>query len=205
MFRGTGNCYLGCKAGAVAGWAAQIFSQRIGLNMSMESRSVMKPMLRTSFAAALCAAACLATLSYGHAQGAGPFAALAGRWSGAGTIELSNGAHEPIHCKASYDVLSRDNMQLNIRCASESYNFDLRGSAKLTSGTVSGTWSESTRNAAGSLSGDAKGERIQLLAKGPGFAATLGLTTRGARQTVVIKSQDQDSAVRGASINLKKG
>jgi len=161
-------------------------------------------MLRASFAAALCAATWGPTSGYADAQGAGPFSPLAGQWSGTGTIDLSNGAHEPIHCKASYDVLSQNNMQLNIRCASESYNFDLRGSAKLASGTVSGTWSESTRNAAGSLSGEAKGEHIQVLAKGPGFTATLGLTTRGTRQTVVIRSQDQDAAVRGASINLKK-
>jgi hypothetical protein len=42
-----------------------------------------------------------------------------------GTIDLSNGTHEPIKCRAAYDVLSdQRNLQLNIRCASG--NFDLR-------------------------------------------------------------------------------
>ena len=161
---------------------------------------VTNMMIRVLVAAALGLGVC----NYVEAQDAGPFSPLAGQWSGVGAIDLSNGARERIHCKAAYDVLSPESMQLNIRCASESYNFDLRGSAKLAGGAISGSWSESTRNAAGSLSGEAKGEHIQVLAKGPGFTATLTLTTRGERQTVVIKSQEPDSTVRGASISLKK-
>jgi hypothetical protein len=34
-----------------------------------------------------------------------PFAELVGSWSGSGTIDLSNDRHEPIKCRASYDVL----------------------------------------------------------------------------------------------------
>ena len=60
-----------------------------------------------------------------HAQSATPFGALAGQWSGAGTIELSSG-REPIKCRAAYDVLEDlKNLQLNIR-APAGYNFDLR-------------------------------------------------------------------------------
>lgn len=140
----------------------------------------------------------------GYAQGTGAFARLAGRWSGAGNVELSNGSRETIHCRAAYDVLSVRDLQLNIRCASESYNFDLRASVKSVSGRVSGTWSESTRNAGGTLSGEADGERIQVLARGSAFAATIMLTTRGRRQTVVIRSEDQDSTLRGASIHLRR-
>lgn len=157
-------------------------------------------MLRMFFAGALGMAAC----NFGYAQGGGPFAPLAGRWSGTGSVELSNGSRESIHCRAAYDVLSARDLQLNIRCASESYNFDLRASAQSAAGSVSGTWSESTRNAGGTLSGEANGERIQVLARGPAFAATITLTTRGRRQTVVIRSQDQDSTLRGASIHLRR-
>ncbi|MEI9805146.1 MAG: hypothetical protein WDN48_12690 [Pseudolabrys sp.] len=85
-----------------------------------------------------------------QAQSASPFASLAGEWSGSGTIDLADGAREPIKCKAAYDVLEQqNNLQLNIRCASDSYNFDLRGSATLAANSVSGSWSEATRNAAG--------------------------------------------------------
>jgi hypothetical protein len=63
----------------------------------------------------------------GSASSEGPFGQLAGSWSGSGTIDLSNGRHEPIKCRASYDVLEEQNkLQLNIHCASDSYNFDAR-------------------------------------------------------------------------------
>ena len=79
----------------------------------------------------------------GSAPSAGPFDQLAGSWSGSGTMDLSNGRHEPIKCRASYDVLEEQSkLQLNIRCASDSYNFDLRGSATYTGGAITGTWSD---------------------------------------------------------------
>jgi len=142
----------------------------------------------------------------GHAQGPAPFQKLAGQWSGNGTIELSNGTQEPIRCRAAYDVLEQQsNLQLNIRCASESYGFDLRASATYAAGAITGTWSEATRNAAGTISGKADGDRFQVVAKGPAFTAILTLVTRGNRQSVTIQSQDEKTRVKGASIALHRG
>jgi hypothetical protein len=140
-----------------------------------------------------------------YVLGAGPFARLAGQWSGSGTIDLANGAHESIKCRASYDVLKEEtNLQLNLKCASDSYNFDLRGSATYADGSLSGTWSESTRNAAGTLSGKGKGDNFVVLAKGPSFTADLTLVTRGDLQSVMIKSQEVNSSVRGVKITLRR-
>ena len=142
----------------------------------------------------------------GHAQGLAPFQKLAGQWSGSGTIELSNGTQEPIRCRAAYDVLEQQsNLQLNIRCASESYSFDLRASATYAAGAITGTWSEATRNAAGTISGKADGDRFQVVATGPAFTASLTLVTRGNRQSVTIQSQDEKTRVKGASIALQRG
>ena len=142
----------------------------------------------------------------GHAQGPAPFQKLAGQWSGNGTIELSNGTQEPIRCRAAYDVLEQQsNLQLNIRCASQSYSFDLRASATYAAGAITGTWSEATRNAAGTISGKADGDRFQVVAKGPAFTAILTLVTRGNRQSVTIQSQDEKTRVKGASIALQRG
>lgn len=141
-----------------------------------------------------------------EAQGAGPFQNLAGRWSGNGTIELSKGQREPIRCRANYDVLTEQrSLQLNIRCASASYNFDLLGSANYAAGAVTGTWSESTRNAAGTLAGEAKGDRIQVQAKGISFSASLTLVTHGDRQSVIIRAQQPNASVMGATISLRRG
>ena len=142
----------------------------------------------------------------GHTQGLALFQKLAGQWSGSGTIELSNATNEPIRCRAAYDVLEQqNNLQLNIRCASESYGFDLRASATYAAGAITGTWSEATRNAAGTISGKADGDRFQVVAKGPAFTAILTLVTRGNRQSVTIQSQDEKTRVKGASIALQRG
>jgi hypothetical protein len=130
---------------------------------------------------------------------------LAGHWSGSGDIQLATGAKEPIRCRASYDVLSeQSNLQFNIRCASDSYKFDLRGSASYTSGTVKGSWSESTRNASGTMSGTATADRVEMVAKGAAFSATFTLQTKGPTQSVTIESRNPQSGVRGASITLRR-
>ena len=148
-------------------------------------------------------------LAFGvYAQTTTPFSRLAGQWTGSGAINLANGAQEPVKCRAAYDVLEqRHNLQLNIRCASDSYNFDLRGSATDSGGTITGSWSEATRNAAGTLSGSVDVNHFELVAKGPSFTATLTLVTRGDQQTVSIKTQASDTsqaALTGASITLKR-
>jgi hypothetical protein len=134
----------------------------------------------------------------GSASGESPFSQLAGAWSGAGTIDLANGRHEPIKCRASYDVLeTQSKLQLNIHCASES--------ATHSADAISGTWSESTRNAAGTLSGKVGGAGFQVVAKGPTFSASLNLVTQGDKQSVTIRSQDEKADVRGATITLQRG
>jgi hypothetical protein len=128
------------------------------------------------------------------------------QWSGSGTIDLSNDRHEPIKCRASYDVLEdQKKLQLNIHCASESYNFDLRSSATYVNGAITGNWSESTRNAAGTLSGKVEGAGFQVVANGPSFTANLNLMTRGDKQSVSIKSRDAKAEVRGATITMQRG
>ena len=57
-----------------------------------------------------------------------PFSAMAGSWSGGGSLSTSDGMQENLRCRASYNVAgSGDELRLNLKCASQSYNFDLRG------------------------------------------------------------------------------
>jgi hypothetical protein len=136
---------------------------------------------------------------------ASPFERLAGSWTGNGIIEMADGHREPLRCRAAYDVL-RDgvSLELNIRCASESYNFDLRSSAKYDRGRITGVWSESTMNTGGQLSGRAEGDRIHVMANSQTFTAALTLVTNGQRQTVSIQSRLPDSKVKGASMTLSR-
>lgn len=140
----------------------------------------------------------------GYAQRAGgPFERLAGQWAGSGTIDLSNGTRETIRCRAAYDVLAeQQNLQINIRCASDSYNFNLFSSAVLAGHAVSGTWSESTHGAGGTISGTAEGDHIQVHAESVGFTANLSLATHGNRQSVLLRTPDPNAGIRGATIAL---
>jgi len=127
----------------------------------------------------------------GAAQAApGPFRALTGSWSGGGTISMSGGEQERLRCRAAYDVgAGGDQLRLNIRCASDSYNIDLSSDLTYRGGEISGEWSEASHNASGTIAGRASGERIEAQARGQTFSAGLSLTTRGSRQTVSIRPE----------------
>ena len=61
------------------------------------------------------------------AQSASPFTNFAGSWSGSGTIAMNDGHSERIRCKAEYEVTpSGIIMHQNLRCASDSYKFDVK-------------------------------------------------------------------------------
>lgn len=121
---------------------------------------------------------------------AGPFTNMAGNWSGSGVVYLATGRNERLRCRASYGV-ERDGDQLNlaIRCASDSYKFDLTGFATSSAGVISGQWSEPNYNAAGTLSGRASDGRISATAVGSTISAFLTVTTRGNRQSVTIRPE----------------
>ena len=139
----------------------------------------------------------------GAAQAASPLSPLAGTWSGGGTLSTSDGMQERLRCRATYDVDgSGSEVSLNLRCASASYNFDLSGNAAYRGGAISGQWSESTRNASGTISGRASGDHIEAAARGNNFSASLSLTTRGNRQMVSIRPQAAN--VTAVSLSLSR-
>jgi hypothetical protein len=128
--------------------------------------------------------------SVAQAAGPSPFAAMAGSWSGGGTLSTTDGGQERLRCRASYDVAGTGaELRLSLRCASESYTFDLASDVQYRGGVISGSWSEASRNASGTLSGRAAGNRIEALARSDSFSADLSLMTRGGRQTVSIRPQ----------------
>jgi len=132
-----------------------------------------------------------------------PFRAMAGSWTGGGTLSTSDGQQQRLRCRASYGVADRgDELRLNLRCASDSYNFDLAGNAAYRGGAISGQWTEATRNAAGTIEGRAAGDRIEAAARGQNFSANLSLTTRGNQQFVTIRPEGTE--VRAVSLALER-
>jgi hypothetical protein len=143
----------------------------------------------------------VASASPSYAE-SGPFAGLAGNWSGSGTVTLDDGSTERIRCRATYAVGAGGNgLNQTLTCASDSYRFNLSSNVVAQGGTLSGTWSESSRGINGNLEGRGGGGNFQVVASAPGFTASITLTTRGNKQSVVIRS---DSVFRGASISLSR-
>ncbi len=136
----------------------------------------------------------------------GPFHEFDGSWSGNGTLRPSNGTTERIRCNANYHSRgsSLREIDLQLRCASDSYNFDLSGQFTADEqNQVSGRWTERTRSVGGTAVGNAQGDRLQLHVESNGFAADLVMLTRNRRQSVTINSQGGGEIVK-ASITLSR-
>ena len=119
------------------------------LPVSKSSTGTFAYSRRLAFAAA---AFFVTSTAVAHAQAGGAFAGMAGNWHGGGTVTLDDGSRERLRCRATYAV-SGPGMDMVLICASDAYKFDLRASVVSEAGAVSGTWSETSRNVGGSLSG----------------------------------------------------
>jgi hypothetical protein len=146
-------------------------------------------------------AALVLSTSAGHAQSR-PFAGFDGAWSGNGTVSLSDGSTERLRCRAEYRI---DNTGLGLKqtlkCASDSYKFNLSSEVTSQGERISGQWTETSRNIFGSLQGTAGSGKIDLLVEAPGFTANLMLRTTGTKQTVQISSKGD---IRAVSITMVK-
>jgi hypothetical protein len=139
--------------------------------------------------------------SASHAQ-SGAFSGMAGNWSGGGTVTLDDGSTERIRCRATYAVGAGGNgLNQTLTCASDSYKFNLSSNVIAQGAALSGTWSESSRNVNGSIAGRGSNGNFEVVASSPGFTANISLTTRGNKQSVVIRAESQ---FRGASISLSR-
>jgi hypothetical protein len=135
-----------------------------------------------------------------YAQSSGPYAGMAGKWAGGGTVTLDDGSTERLRCRAAYQV-SGPNMNMSLTCASDAYKFNLTADVVDQGGTITGQWSETSRAITGSLQGHGGGGNFQVTAVTAGFNANIALRTTGNKQSVIIKA---DSVFRGANISLTK-
>ncbi|MCK1683207.1 hypothetical protein IVA87_28375 [Bradyrhizobium sp. 147] len=151
----------------------------------------------------LIAAAILFAASIAHTESqaqAGPFAPMAGTWSGGGTVILDDGSTERIRCRAKYTPIG-PTMEMSLTCASDAYKFNLGASVKSEGSAITGSWSEASRNISGSLQGRGGGGNFEVVASAAGFNANIALKTSGNKQTVTMRA---DSQFRGANISMSR-
>jgi hypothetical protein len=166
-------------------------------NKSLSSN--LKSVLTAAAAAGLLAIAVPAAVE----ASSSPFTALSGSWSGGGTITMSSGAKERIRCRARYDVGgSGSSLDLTLRCASDSYNFELQSNVAHVDGAVSGTWAEVTRHVGGNIEGSARGNHIQVRVSGV-ISALLAVNTNANSQSISIQSPGNEMSAVAISLSRK--
>jgi len=166
------------------------------------------PISRTAYALALAAGVAFLVAAFApvsHAQRAvGPFAGLAGAWNGSGRVDMQSGTSERIRCRARYSVSQAGEVLLQeLRCASDSYRIDVNSTSQSDGGSLSGTWTELTRNVTGTLSGRASRGSIHARVTALGFSAGLTVHTAGDTQSVTIIPEGND--VRSVAVTMKRG
>jgi hypothetical protein len=123
-------------------------------------------------------------------EAAHPFAAMAGSWTGGGTIELTGEIKENLRCRASYTYgAAQSSLALSIRCASDNYKFELTSNVVERRGQISGTWSEAAYKVSGQISGRMQGNHISAVARGDSFTSDLTVTTTANRMMVTMTPQ----------------
>ena len=144
-------------------------------------------------------------ISFRDAAAAGPFAEFPGAWAGEGTITFANGSRERLRCRANYRVSgAATGLNLQLTCASDSYKFEFTGDIDATeSGSISGRWTETSRNVGGTASGHTRGDSIVVLIESSAFSADMTIGTRSGRQTVALKSRAAGETA-SASITMRR-
>ena len=118
-----------------------------------------------------------------------PFAHLAGSWAGQGKITVQNGSSERIRCRGTYRAgETGTSLTISLRCASDSYKFELASDVTYDNGNISGSWNETSRSVYGQISGRANANSITAQASAVGVTAAISIATRGNSQSVTIRS-----------------
>lgn len=134
----------------------------------------------------------------------GPFASLSGHWSGSGVVTLTDGSTQRIRCKASYTLHAGGRtVQQTLRCANDSYHIEISTNVTSEGNFLTGSWSESTHNLSGSLSGRATESEIIANVAGNGFSARIHVRTHADKQSVIIQPQG-DADIATVSIGLAR-
>jgi len=132
----------------------------------------------------------------------GPFTGMAGNWSGGGTVTLDDGSTEKIRCRATYAVGAGGNgLNQRLLCASDSYKFDLAAMSSPRADRFPAPGAKAAVASAEPFRDAAAAAIFRLSRARPEFNANISLTTRGNKQSVVIRAESQ---FRGASIALSR-
>ena len=142
-----------------------------------------------AFAGGLAGAASL-TPELGVAENASPFAKFLGNWRGSGEVIESDGTREHISCRAKYTASAGgDAVTQSLRCASDSYSFDIGLYLVANGQTVQGDWQEYQRKVEGHVTGRLGDGQFDGNIAGASFSAETSARVSGRKQTISLRTK----------------
>jgi hypothetical protein len=151
---------------------------------------------------ALAAAAFFGVVASAGAASSGPFDGLEGVWGGSGVVTYSSGTRERLRCRVQYINADSDRLSQALRCASDSYNFQINAVYIHQNGKITGSWDEKYLDISGTISGSVADGRITGNLHGPGFLASVDVSTNGSAQTVTIAAEGQE--IQQVAVEVRK-
>ena len=154
---------------------------------------------------ALCVSSVLMQLQPGHADDAGPFGSLPGRWVGDGRLGFKSGDVEKIKCRATYFVETQgQHLRQNIRCASASGKVELKSAIDhANGGKLTGTWKELLYNLSGQLEGTVTERGFRIKVNGKDLNAHMEIIVKDNRQ--IVEVHFDSATLIGMTLLLTKG
>jgi len=137
------------------------------------------------------------------AQGATPFAQLAGSWHGSGQVRLADGRSERLSCRGNYTQKSGGTeLTLAIRCQSENNKIDMKSGLTYEDGRVSGHWEEKNFGLEGDATGKATPNKITLRISGQ-LQGSMSVSINGATHAVSVTTGGP--GFKSVSITFSRG
>jgi hypothetical protein len=131
---------------------------------------------------------------------------LQGAWRGAGEVQPIGGAKERISCRVNYRT-SGGRIAQQISCAGTDYKIDAGADVSCDNTSVSGTWNEQIANNTGRITGNIRGQTLNLEVKSANFNGRFNVKFIAAnRHTLTITQFDPGAGrhVPVATISLRK-
>jgi hypothetical protein len=152
----------------------------------------------------LAVAGVIMALGASDALATGIFSNFGGYWRGAGRISDVNGRTEALSCKST-NAPAPDGiaMSMALVCASDSYRVDFHADLYTDVQAISGTWSETTRNASGNISGAIRPGVINARTEAPGFSADILIRVVGGRR-LDVSLDSHGTSINRVQVSMKR-
>jgi hypothetical protein len=134
-----------------------------------------------------------------------PFDQLSGDWKGGGMVVPAKGPPKKVSCSETYKVAGSNIVQ-TLQCTGNDYEVSTTLKLTYKGGKIKGSWSESTYDANGSVSGTAKDNTIHARITGDKFSGRMSIKVSDAGHSINIVQLNAKSGTYrlATSLNLRR-